>query len=160
MTRKPVRLLRHPVILAALALWLVNDHVLKGRGPGWLTGKLSDVACLVVVPALFVGVVEFWQLCGGRSFVPRCELLIGAFVATGLAMATINIFDPAAWAYRNGLGALQWPLRQLVALPRGELAPWRPVRLWMDPTDLWTLPALAVPWLVSHRHFPRPPSGG
>jgi len=38
----------------ALAVLVVNDHVLKGAGllPGWLTGKLSDFAGLVVAPVV------------------------------------------------------------------------------------------------------------
>jgi hypothetical protein len=44
----------HPLWWSALALLLVNDNLLKGSGivPGWLTGKLSDFAFLVVAPVL------------------------------------------------------------------------------------------------------------
>ena len=40
----------HPVALAAIAVLVVNDHVLKSAYPGWLTGKLSDIAGLVFFP--------------------------------------------------------------------------------------------------------------
>ena len=30
--------LLHPVILAAIALFVVNDHLFKPAHPGWLTG--------------------------------------------------------------------------------------------------------------------------
>jgi len=40
----------HPLALAAAALILLNDFVLRGHAPGWLTGKLSDVGWLVVAP--------------------------------------------------------------------------------------------------------------
>lgn len=43
--------------LAAAAVLLVNDHVLKHRHPGWATGKLSDLAGPVVVAALAAVVV-------------------------------------------------------------------------------------------------------
>lgn len=43
--------------LVATAVLLVNDHVLKYRHPGWVTGKLSDVAGPVVVAALAATVV-------------------------------------------------------------------------------------------------------
>jgi len=43
----PGGLLLHPAVLAAIALFVVNDHVFKPAHPGWLTGKLSDVAGLV-----------------------------------------------------------------------------------------------------------------
>ncbi|TCB96187.1 hypothetical protein E0H26_16325 [Micromonospora zingiberis] len=42
----------HPVTVAATALLILNDHVLKAAYPGWLTGKLSDVAGLVMAPPL------------------------------------------------------------------------------------------------------------
>lgn len=37
-------LLLHPAFTGAVALLAVNDHLLKGHAPGWLTGKLSDFA--------------------------------------------------------------------------------------------------------------------
>jgi hypothetical protein len=44
--------LGRPWFFLALALLALNDHVLKGVGPGWLTGKLSDFAGLVVIATL------------------------------------------------------------------------------------------------------------
>lgn len=44
--------LLHPLFLAALAALVVNDHVLKAAAPGVVTGKLSDLAGLVVLPVL------------------------------------------------------------------------------------------------------------
>ena len=44
--------LRRPGFWAALALLVLNDHLAKGAGvlSGWLTGKLSDFAFLIVAP--------------------------------------------------------------------------------------------------------------
>jgi hypothetical protein len=42
--------LGHPVTLLSLVLLLVNDHLLKDAYPGLATGKLSDLAGLVVAP--------------------------------------------------------------------------------------------------------------
>lgn len=49
---RPGRQLSHPLFLAALVTLALNDHVLKGAGllPTALTGKLSDVAGLLVAP--------------------------------------------------------------------------------------------------------------
>ncbi|MCC6617494.1 MAG: hypothetical protein IT341_00485 [Chloroflexi bacterium] len=38
--------LLHPVVLGAIGLLLLNDHVLKTTTPGFVTGKLSDFAGL------------------------------------------------------------------------------------------------------------------
>lgn len=49
-------LLRSPAFTGAVALLAVNDHLLKARFPGLVTGKLSDAAGVVVVAvALAVG---------------------------------------------------------------------------------------------------------
>ncbi|HET7501896.1 MAG TPA: hypothetical protein VFK02_12855 [Kofleriaceae bacterium] len=38
------RALTRPIAIAAIALLVVNDHVLKAAYPGFVTGKLSDFA--------------------------------------------------------------------------------------------------------------------
>jgi hypothetical protein len=40
----------HPLVLGAAAVIFVNDLVLRVVAPGWLTGKLSDAAFLIVAP--------------------------------------------------------------------------------------------------------------
>jgi hypothetical protein len=44
--------LSHPLTVLALVTLVLNDHVLKAAFPGWWTGKLSDVAGLVLAPPL------------------------------------------------------------------------------------------------------------
>ncbi len=44
--------LSHPVTVVAALVLLLNDHLLKHAWPGPVTGKLSDVAGLVVAPPL------------------------------------------------------------------------------------------------------------
>ena len=50
----PARALFHPLWLAGLALYALNDHVLKGSTllPQAVIGKLSDVGVLLVTPAV------------------------------------------------------------------------------------------------------------
>jgi len=45
-----LRWLAHPLTIVAIAVLLLNDHVFKQAWPGLVTGKLSDVAGLVVAP--------------------------------------------------------------------------------------------------------------
>ncbi|RYZ01918.1 MAG: hypothetical protein EOO73_33665 [Myxococcales bacterium] len=63
--------------VAALAVLLANDHWLKGAGllPGWVTGKLSDCAGMVVAPLLAVALV------GARGTRAR----LGCFAAVSLS---------------------------------------------------------------------------
>src|SRR5574341_981347 len=49
--------LGHPVTVLAIGVMAVNDHVLKAVAPGLVTGKLSDVAGLVVAPPLLAGLL-------------------------------------------------------------------------------------------------------
>lgn len=139
-------LLLHPLALTALALWALNDHVLKHELPGVITGKLSDVASLAFFPLLPIAAREIVLARTGSVVMPSRAWALTWIVLTGMVMATINTLDVAADGYRVGLAVAQWPFRALMA---GALVPLRPVALWMDPMDLLTLPALVIPLALS-----------
>ena len=66
----PGSALLHPLVLGAVALLLLNDHVFKARWPSWWTGKLSDVAGLVMFPLVLQALWEQARAWGGRGFRP------------------------------------------------------------------------------------------
>ena len=141
--------LLHRAALVAVTILLANDHLLKGVGPGWLTGKLSDVAGLVFFPLLLqafaelatAGLLRRWPRTRARWLLPVCCAL------TALLFALIKLWPPAASFYCHVAGALQWPFRSLFPwLTGGDLGPVKPVALVMDPTDLLALPAVLVAW--------------
>ena len=106
----------HPLFLGFVALLLVNDHWLKAIHPGpWLTGKLSDVAWLVVAP-----------------------VVLGAVLARG------GVAPPHARRLALGLPALAFVLLQLWP-PLGNtwVSLWGGAHV-ADPTDLLALPALLL----------------
>ncbi|MFO0633179.1 MAG: hypothetical protein U0168_10040 [Nannocystaceae bacterium] len=119
----PQRALLHPVWLASLVLLALNDHWLKYAGllPDVVTGKLSDLAGLVVAPALFA------TLLGART---RRSLLF-AHVAVAAVFTAIQLSSTAAATWS--------------ALMAGFGFPWV---ITSDPTDLLALPMLAVSWRV------------
>ena len=125
--------LLHPLALAAIALLVVNDHVLKAHYPGWLTGKLSDVAGLVFFPlllrALLAPIVHLARSIG------RERLLIACVALTALAFAAIKLVAPATAACEQVLGAL---LGGRVTIVR-------------DPTDLLALPFVLVALWIAAR---------
>jgi hypothetical protein len=121
----------HPVVLASIALLVVNDHVLKSAYPGFITGKLSDFAGLAFFPVLSWSALEIaWRRCA--SFAESVVVV----VVVGLLFAATKTIEPAADAYRAIVGAL-----------RGASS----VRFARDPTDLIALAALAVPIAIARR---------
>lgn len=116
--------MRHPLFLAALVVLVVNDHVLKGAGvlPGWLTGKLSDLAGLVVAPVLVAAV-------------------IGAKTARGRAAAFAAVAGPFAAIKLSAAAASALVLAAKVVGLR--------FRIWQDPTDLLAFVALLPAWRLA-----------
>ncbi|MET7401531.1 hypothetical protein ABZS66_49425 [Dactylosporangium sp. NPDC005572] len=115
--------LTHPVTVGAVALLLVNDHLLKAAYPGPVTGKLSDVAGLAFAPALVAAV-----LC---LLVPRVPARVAAaagLAGTGLAFTWVKATTAGAEA-----ASAAWSLL-------------RPSAVLADVTDLAALPALAIAW--------------
>jgi hypothetical protein len=124
-----LRPLAHPLWWLALVVLYVNDNLLKGRGivPGWLTGKLSDFAFLIVAPVL-LGCLLPVRL--RRRKEVALALVAGLYVATELsATAAGAVVAAAAW-----LG-MRW-------------------RLWPDLTDLMALVVLPLAWRLLDRPWP------
>jgi hypothetical protein len=113
------RALVHPAWLAALATLALNDHVLKGSGliPSVITGKLSDVAGMLVAPVLLAVVAGVRTR---RGFM-IAHVLVGA-VFSALQLSTVAA---AGWSSLLGTFGISWVTT-------------------MDPTDLLALPALLL----------------
>jgi hypothetical protein len=142
----------HPVALASLAVLVVNDHVLKARFPGLVTGKLSDFAGLVFFPLLLVALTEVALRALGRFTRPSRRALLVCVLLTGVVFSLTKTWEPAGDGYRAALGALQWPAFAVSALARGApVPPVRTVRHTVDPTDLIALPSLALAFAIGRR---------
>jgi len=155
----PGERLLHPLSLAAVALLVLNDHLLKARFPGWWTGKLSDFAGLAFFPVFLQALWEWssWALRRFRG--PSRRALLGAILATALGFSLAKTWEPAAAAYREVWGVLAWPLQAGRALVSGRALPGRTrVRAVADPTDLLALPSLGVAWWIGSRRTGRSPS--
>lgn len=140
--------LAHPFSLTAIAVLVVNDHVLKAAWPGFVTGKLSDVAGLVFFPLLWVALLE--PLVGAIR--DRRSVAIAASL-TAVAFALVKTWPPANFAYAVLGGVLQWPAVATQAWLAGLPLPSRfEVACVRDPSDLLALPAAWVAvWLVPAR---------
>jgi len=132
----------HPFAIAAAVVLLANDWVLKrSAAPRWLTGKLSDVAGLVVAPVALTaiaGVVLWVAARAGARVVPwltRRRLAI-AIATTGAVFAVVKLSPGAA---------------SRIASMWGQLVP--DARIVADPLDLLALPALAIAWWIGQREL-------
>lgn len=141
--------LLHPLPMAALALLVVNDHVLKPNAPGLLSGKLSGIAVLVLLPFVLLAAWEVVRLVRPRLPVIGERLVLGSVLVTMASYVAIEVLPVAADLYRVGLGVGQWPFRAAAALLAGAPIPAvAPVQLWSDPTDLLVVPAALVVLVV------------
>jgi hypothetical protein len=146
--------LLHPVVLVALALLILNDQLLKAAWPGVVTGKLSDLAGLIVAPLALQAAWEVGQWITGRWHGPKKSVLAVAIVAVGVAFAAVQVWEPASNAYEWALGAAQWPFRALAGFLSGRPTPGAdPVVATADAEDLLALPALAITWRVGGRRI-------
>jgi hypothetical protein len=114
-----VRWLGAPPTVVAVVLLLLNDRVWKQQWPGPVTGKLSDVAGLVLAPPLLA-----------------------------LALAACRLRHPATWALAaTGIGFVAAKATESGAqLASAAWSVVTPSVVLRDPTDLIALPALAVAW--------------
>jgi hypothetical protein len=115
----------HPVTVLALVVLVANDHVLKARIPGLVTGKLSDVAGLVVTPPLLAVVVVV--LVGPLR---ARAVAFAAIAATGVGFAAVKAFPAIAliasgvWSAANGPSIIIADRSDLIALPALGVAAW------------------------------------
>lgn len=142
---QPGDCLRHPLSLFMLLLWLLNDHLFKGLWGNELTGKLSDIAGLVVFPLMLVAIYEICCAYMNRNANHlKLVLWVSLSISAGI-IVSINLSEASAHFCKVGLGLLQWPFRCLWSL---SAVPIQPVHLTMDPTDIWTLAILIIPYKI------------
>lgn len=111
-----IDVLVHPVVLVALGVLLVNDHVLKSAHPGWITGKLSDLAWPLVATPL-VGLV----LAPVARWHERRSWALASALVVAIPLVTTNVSTNAATAAGRALSAVVGP-SSVVADPTDLIA--------------------------------------
>ena len=138
--------LLHPCPLAAALLIAFNDFWLKVHHSGWVAGKLSDVGICFLLPVVLLSLWEWgvfvrtsmsgrtWRPAGRRAALVCC-LIAGAYFALLQLVPEFTSFH-------------MWWLRWL-------FPPLQP-GVYMDVSDLVTLPMTAVSYLYLLRSNPGP----
>jgi len=99
----------HPLTLFSLVLLVLNDHFLKWAHPSWLTGKLSDVAGMILAPIVLSALTKHrapWA----------CAL------AVAIVFSLTKTWSPASHAWCTTMGPLARDPTDLIALPFAALA--------------------------------------
>lgn len=131
---------------------VLNDRVLKGRGPGPLTGKLSDLAGLYLFPLVLVASWEVGARVARRPPPPRSRSVAVAAMATAAVFTAIKLSPVAGAAFQVGFGWLRYPLSVVESWVAGDgSTPTARVELVRDPTDLATVPMAGLAWWVHGR---------
>lgn len=140
------RALLHPVTLCSIFLLVLNDHMLKELFPGFITGKLSDVAGMIFFPIVLAAFIQmlFPKV---RSFEGRivwCSALATAIVFVGVK--TVH------WAnelYAHVFGfTYSLVVNVETLLTDLSFGPIRKASLIMDPSDVWAVVFVFFPILL------------
>lgn len=133
-------LVLHWMFLSSLLVLILNDHVFKSITPGPVTGKLSDVAGLVMFPILAVSTLELLR---GRQ--TSAKTVWSVALGTAILFASMQLIPPAANGYQIVAGWIQWLLSGASGTPL-------PVRHVADAWDTIAIPGVLVaPYLHARR---------
>jgi hypothetical protein len=143
MSRAPGELIAAPTPIGALILLAVNDHLLKAAWPGPLTGKVSDVAGLILLPFYLAALAEVGAGVAGRGWRTSDRSFATIAATVGLGFACVKLLEPANLLYERFLGLGLWVIHVPIDIAVGSsLGSPQSVVLVADPSDLLTLPAL------------------
>ena len=126
-----------------MGILLVNDHILKSAYPGWLTGKLSDFAWMVVCPVLLAALLSLLRL-------PVRTIRPAALLIAVVSFIILQLYPPLGEAWIGVFGGAHVPdPTDLIALPAVLLAAlgWRPTtpRAWATPLAFVACMATSYP---------------
>lgn len=147
----PGDFLLDPVSLIAIAVLILNDWYVKQHWPGFISGKLSDLAGLIFFPLLLVALAELAVMVLRRPWRATRTTFVIMSLVVAAAFAATKAIEPVRDLDEVVLGWLRWlPIaayRAAVNAPTGS-----PVRheVVADLTDLLAVPCvLAAIWIGS-----------
>ena len=108
--------LAHPVTVGALVVLIANDHWWKQAAPGPVTGKLSDVAGLLLLPPLLAVLARLPAV--------AATAVTGAGFAVTKASASGADAASALWTVLSGPSIIRQDATDLIALPALGISWW------------------------------------
>lgn len=141
-TARPGDLLLNWWVVAAVGVLVLNDHALKWRIGSVVTGKLSDVVGVFVLPLLTLALVELAARALRRPWRARRRDVLAHIAVVGVGFAAVKTIAPVGDAYEYMVGLLR-------AVATGSLDSMVPIIVYRDATDLIVLPVLIVTYLVA-----------
>lgn len=135
-----------------MLLWGLNDHLFKEWFANPITGKLSDVAGLAVVPLIPICVYGLLCAARRRPAPHHRTVLIASLLTVGTLFAAVNTLPLCSEVYQWAMAVAQWPFRAAGHFLAGQASPvLSPLGHTLDPTDLFALPALLIPWRLAQQ---------
>jgi hypothetical protein len=135
----------HPVALISLVVLVVNDRWLKSAWPGFVTGKLSDCAGLVLLPIGLLSLTEILRRISRRPLIWRYDALIWVALSV-FGFVLVKVTPAGNDAYAWAMGAIRWPLQALSHA--GSTRQIRPLLVSRDRADLLALAVSPWPFLL------------
>jgi hypothetical protein len=135
----------HPAALTSLVLLVVNDRWLKSAWPGFVTGKLSDCAGLVLLPIGLLSLAEILRRICHRPLIRRYDPLVWVALSV-FGFVFVKVTPAGNDVYAWAIGAIRWPLKTLTDV--GTAPQIRPVLVSRDRTDLLALAVSPWPFLL------------
>lgn len=134
--------------LLSVIVLLLNDHVLKWTLGNTVTGKLSDVAGVFLLPLLILGGTEALRKHFGVRWESGTAEILGTVAFVGIGFAAVKTVAPVGDAYEYMVGLL----RKFATLSSDPVAP---IIVYRDATDLLVLPVLIGTYLLAAKYRPR-----
>lgn len=148
----PGRAYLHPLPLLATVVLVANDYFLKGHWISPVTGKLSDITGLFILPLVLIGVFEVVLFSLGRSWAVGTRGLAISVAAVGIVFSAVKVSPSIASSYGDWVSALWHPFYVVgshIPVLRATGSP--NIRIVSDWSDLMALPMLLLTWYHGRR---------